>query len=115
MTNGELGKSYNAGLPNITGETPPLFGGHINDYPTAGSFRATRTLNRNCSKGSGSDNGWAIVNFNSSLSNPIYGNSTTVQPNTVALRYFVVVANGQINQSMMDWSAVYKTRFASYR
>ena len=72
-----------AGLPNIEGDTPPLFGGPKDEYPTAGSFRATRVLNRNYSNGSGSTNGWVDVNFNASLSNTIYGNSNTVTPESL--------------------------------
>ena len=43
------------------------------------------------------------IGFDASLNNAIYGNSDTVQMNAVALRYFVVVANGTINKSQMDW------------
>ena len=95
LTNSELGKSYNAGLPNITGTV-------VSDYTSywSGAFKVGKTISGGA--GSGSD---AVAEFDASLSNPIYGNSDTVQPNAVALRYFVVVANGQINQSMMDWSA----------
>lgn len=96
MSNGELGKSYNAGLPNIEGE----FGGaELQFTPASGAFYQIGT-----EKGSAQDGTDFAVGFDASRSNPIYGNSDTVQPNAVALRYFVVVANGSINQSMMDWS-----------
>lgn len=39
------------------------------------------------------------------LSDPFYGAINTARTEAVALRYFVVVATGSINQSEMDWSA----------
>lgn len=104
LTNSELGKSYNAGLPNITGTfcidktsadwgKTSVSGVFYNAGLSADGNKATQSMKA------------PQIGFDASLSNPIYGNSTTVQPNAVALRYFVVVANGQINQSMMDWSA----------
>lgn len=97
LTNDELGKSYNAGLPNITGS-----------FAVNGSLTPDGAFTKETEIG-----GYALVNsnpvntrtrFNASLSNPIYGNSDTAQMNAVAMRYFVVVANGQVNESMMDWS-----------
>lgn len=95
LTNSKLGKSYNAGLPNITGKV-------VSDYSSnwEGVFYDGGTI-----KGGGGSGNDSIAIFDASRSSSIYGNSDTVQPNAVALRYFVVVANGQINQSMMDWSA----------
>ena len=104
LTNSELGKSYNAGLPNITGS----FNGIISWGGTpATSGCVTAAAGKNTGIGHSGDKHWhySTASINASLSSSIYGNSDTVQPNAVALRYFVVVANGQINQSMMDWSA----------
>ena len=102
LTDDKLGKSYNAGLPNITGginiNAPS---GPIVDYPS-NAFTQGKQITR--LSGDQSKTNYQTL-FDASLSNSIYGNSTTVQPNAVALRYFVVVANGQTNQSMMDWSA----------
>ena len=98
LTNDELGKSYNAGLPNITG-----------NFAVNGSLTPDGAFTKETEIG-----GYALVNsnpvntrtgFDASLSNPIYGNSDTVQMNAVAMRYFVVVANGSTNESLMDWSA----------
>lgn len=105
LTDDKLGKSYNAGLPNITGSVQ-------NDIVTTSISTSGAFINPKYGKGNiagTSTSGLAInggsFDFNAQSYNPIYGNSDTVQPNAVALRYFVVVANGQINQSMMDWSA----------
>lgn len=107
LTDDKLGKSYNAGLPNITGNWNRASDRNIigRDDNLTGAFIKTQIgTYKTFGDSSGSYLGGDLT-FNASLSNPIYGNSDTVQPNAVALRYFVVVANGQINQSMMDWSA----------
>jgi hypothetical protein len=44
------------------------------------------------------------IKTNASLSNPIYGNSTTVTDEQVRLRHFVVVASSQMNNSSFNWS-----------
>ncbi len=103
----ELGKSYNAGLPNIEGK---LGSNEVNSiFWTANAVGAT-----GCFYPTGDNKAFANINgtgsiksqagFDASLSNNIYGNSDTVQPNAVALRFFVVVATGSINQAEMDWS-----------
>lgn len=99
MTDGELGKSYNAGLPNITATWN---GGRSNEVGIAsGAVYATAKNLGFTGGGSSSGIAWA---FNAARSNPIYGNSDTAQTEAVSLRYFVVVATGSINQSEMDWS-----------
>ena len=103
LTDDKLGKSYNAGLPNITGSWVP--GIRTSSAQTiSGAFEelSGSTITSWSSSKSNIPHGFT---FDASRSSSIYGNSTTVQPNAVSLRYFVVVANGQINQSMMDWSA----------
>lgn len=104
MTDGELGKSYNAGLPNITGTS--------NGYCTAGSSAGTDVsgciynITYETPQGANNNNDWsAKFGIDASRSSPIYGNSDTVQTEAVSLRYFVVVATGSIKQSEMDWSA----------
>lgn len=110
LSNTELGKAYNAGLPNITGNVgvASTYGLMNNDAIPETNFNGAFKKGTARSKGV---NGTAPVStasdigFDASLSNPIYGNSTTVQMNAITARYFVVVANAQINQSQMDWSA----------
>lgn len=99
MTDGELGKSYNAGLPNITATWN---GGRSNEVGVASGAVYAKATNLGFT-GGGSSSGIAWA-FNASRSNPIYGNSDTAQTEAVSLRYFVVVATGSINQSEMDWS-----------
>lgn len=107
LSDSELGKSYNAGLPNITGEMEITSAKSIayNAY-FSGAFALGENLGKQTGYGNASsDYQQYRLAIDASGSNTIYGNSDTVQPNAVALRYFVVVANGQINESMMDWSA----------
>lgn len=99
MTDGELGKSYNAGLPNITATWN---GGRNNEVGVASGAVYATAINLGFT-GGGSSSGIAWA-FNAARSNPIYGNSDTAQTEAVSLRYFVVVATGSINQSEMDWS-----------
>ena len=87
---GEPGLFMQAGLPNVegsfvypnrgdawsTGTTPPFE--YVTDNPTAVSEQ-----NFSGSK--------AFIKFDLSTANPIYGNSTTVQPESVAVYYYVCV------------------------
>ena len=97
MSDDELGKAYNAGLPNIKGS----FDGVEGNGTPEGCFYPTEIP---AIYSGASGRGDYKIGFNASLSNPIYNNSDTVQPEAVALRYFVVVATDTINQSVMDWS-----------
>lgn len=88
------GTVKSAGLPNITGRRVASWGG--GDYGgrgyTTGCFRQdtdkniSTTINGESWNGDGQGTGFA---FDASLSNPIYGNSTTVQPPAVTMRYII--------------------------
>lgn len=103
MTDGELGKIYNAGLPNITGSVTGDEFPNVVDASGEGALYVTADSGRDTAVGAGYPS--AVIRLDASRSNPIYGNSGTVQTDAVSLRYFVVVATGSINQSEMDWSA----------
>ena len=104
LSDSELGKCYKAGVPNITGTINDVQAGVAgNAITTSGAFSSTKVAN-NGNSTSGGAGSWDI-SFSASDSSSIYGNSNTVQPEAVALRYFVVVADCSINQSMMDWAA----------
>ena len=114
LSNSELGKAYNAGLPNITGRIN--YAMPINNSFTSlslatadGSFYSGQAVssrpNLTASGSTDISNAGLEAIFNASRSSSIYGNSSTVQPNAVTVRYFVCVASGSVNQSMMDWSA----------
>lgn len=85
-----LGDLVEAGCPNITGSWGDQSGGN-GAIPKTGAFSG--------SVGSKGSAGWgtsagsvSTVDFNASNSNPIYGNSTTVQPQTIKALYYIVVA-----------------------
>jgi len=74
-----VGEYKEAGLPNITG----TFDGNVNDGTArkTGAFYTKDYL----SYGADGDSGGGTVGFDASLSNAIYGRSTTVQPPALAL------------------------------
>lgn len=71
MNGSELGKAYNAGLPNIEFQK------------TAGFLSGGQNL--------GGGNNYVSDYFRASDYNPIYGNSETVQPQAITTRFFVVI------------------------
>lgn len=105
LTSDELGKAYNAGLPNIEGSLYAKFGIRSTDKISSDGCIVTDNVSSGWIGGA-QQSGYSSNNtsIDASLSSSVYGNSDTVQMNAVALRYFVVVANGTVNQSQMDWS-----------
>ncbi|WP_294403129.1 hypothetical protein [uncultured Clostridium sp.] len=96
----ELGRAIAESLPNITGG--PL---HVSAWEqsttTRGALTATATGSSHNDTGG---TGWNLT-FNASNSSSVYQDNAKVQGDNVRARFFVVVANGEINQSQMDWSA----------
>ena len=80
------GTVKSAGLPNITGRGWNVGGTNILDW--SGAFKQT-ALNQIGQSPSGSSLGGGWINFNASLSNSIYGNSSTVQPPALTMRYII--------------------------
>jgi len=100
----EIGKSYEAGLPNATGG--------INDVGTlatitnkTGVFSSSDVPGTYGYAGGNVHRNYVHVNFSLASANTIYGNSNTVTDEQVRLRHFVVLASAQNNSSMFDWSA----------
>lgn len=133
MTDTELGKAYKAGLPAMTLSQAGAHTHTRGTMEITGAFNSGRTdesgqisgaFYRDSATqgftGGGSNSGYKL-NFAASrawsgetssngahthtLSGAGLGNSTTVQPESVALRWFVVVGTGAINEADMDWSA----------
>lgn len=84
------GQIKNAGLPEIEGSLPPIWGANDwfvgiqkNKAFTANSYRG----NRYGGVPSGLET--ISISFKASDSNPIYGNSTTVQPPSVTVKYII--------------------------
>jgi len=108
LSDSELGKCYKAGAPNITGSVEGAMLGQGAFRSGTGAFTLSNgPLQYGIGQSGASifNDTYKQANFDASRSSSVYGNSNTVQPEAVALRYFVVVADGSINQSMMDWAA----------
>ena len=83
-----------AGLPNITGSTDenPNIGlvSRTNATQT-GAF--TKGENRAYAPSGSTSVAGSMLSFDASLSNSIYGNSNTVQPQSTKVLYYIVIAN----------------------
>ena len=103
MSDEELGKSYNAGLPNITySNQQGILGSPFTGALSGNSIDTSYRVSANTTTGAAYIQ---QVQFKASDANSIYSDEiTTVQTESVAVRFFVVVATGAINQSEMDWS-----------
>lgn len=85
-----LGDLVAAGLPNITGTIYPRdsgTGSNVNAY--SGAFAAGTQVSYVASNGPGT--GYA-GSFDASRSSSIYGNSATVQPQTIKILYYICIA-----------------------
>lgn len=82
------GTVKSAGLPNITGTVSTVTARR--DFSYSGSLKYTNTYNYSYSNYSGEGDGRiGILKSDANSSNPIYGNSTTVQPPALTMRYIV--------------------------
>ena len=88
-----LGMTVEAGLPNITGSWVNQKNG-IFGASQSYSGAVTASQDANVGAGAGAYGNNTIWSFDASLSNPIYGNSTTVQPEAIQYPYFIQVATG---------------------
>ena len=95
-----LGDLVQAGLPNITGQfdTRPSTS---SSYTYGAVVHGYDAFNLTAKAGTGSMNGFSIssstnnpdtVTLDASRSSSIYGNSTTVQPQTIKVLYYIVIA-----------------------
>lgn len=100
----ELGKSYKAGLPNITGSVYIQGLSYGYEIVSSGALFASESGFNNGVASVSAANGCSTIGLNAAASNPIYGNATTVRDEQVRLRHFVVVASAQNNASVFDWS-----------
>lgn len=94
-----LGVTVAAGLPNITGQTQHIVSG--NGATNASDKGALKTA-LIVTSASGLQEVvmpgrrlLGAITIDASLSNPIYGNSTTVQPEAIQYPYYIQIATGQ--------------------
>lgn len=82
--NGNLGTSKEAGLPNITGK---FYHDTNAKAGLSGAFTYESTGRQNLMNDTPTNSG--LITFDASKSNPIYGNSNTVQPPSVCLAFII--------------------------
>lgn len=102
IASANVGTYHRAGLPNIKGDLPV---GEIStkNSPVSGAFYQDGT---NTNMGLQSDNDNQLGHFDASRSNPIYGRSTTVQPESHEWMICVVVLGQATNVGSADVSDV---------
>lgn len=92
-----LGNLTAAGLPNITGRVGAVAYGSGDISGCFGNYtRANGEINN-----TNADPDWR-ADFNASWSNAIYGNSSTVQPQSIKVLYYIVIANTTKTQIIVD-------------
>lgn len=96
----DIGGAYKeAGLPNITGFEDWWSAGRGSGNPT-GAFRQ-RGVSALGHADSGTLNSALLTDFDASRSSSIYGNSTTVQPPALTMRYIIKAFDGQTEDSAL--------------
>lgn len=106
LSDTQIGKAYNESLPNIHGYfTGGSWG--LGLTGATGAFTPTRTsTNETGTSGKAFNRGaYDGALFDASKSSAVYADNAKVQGDNVRLRWFVVVANGTVGQTAMDWSA----------
>ena len=81
-----------AGLPNVTGNTP-ITGNNIGNYTDGsvwnGALYATKSVQANTGVQNGNGGYGNVIHIDASRTNAIYGSSTTVQPASMTSRYYI--------------------------
>ena len=95
-----LGDLVEAGAPNITGEFDADEITHGSTSTVSGAFYSKRSSYPNT--GTGSSGSALAIGFDASRSSSIYGNSTTVQPQTIKVLYYIVVATSTKTEIEVD-------------
>lgn len=86
-----LGDLVEAGLPNITA-TVAQVSSNASAFNTTGAFTRTSRGNSGQAGGGGAQLQNNGLSFDASNSSSIYGNSSTVQPQTIKVLYYIVIA-----------------------
>ena len=102
-TTGDINKQ--AGLPNITGTSEAQDGYTRPDSHAASGAIGPLIKTAGSSRSGDKGNSAAYFEFNASWSNPIYGRSSTVQPNAVGIYYYIVVATVATTIGRAEWDA----------
>ncbi len=97
-----LGDLVEAGLPNITGTLNWLASSSAGRYSSATQAFSKSTISNTKDFGNGTYSTRGTVNFDASDSNSIYGNSTTVQPQTIKVLYYIVIGTSVKTDIQVD-------------
>ena len=96
-----LGDLVQAGLPNIYAKLGGYFNGA--NYVVPSNTQGIRFVNEvGCCSNNISDNKPFNTVVDASLSSSIYGNSSTVQPQTVKVLYYIVIATSSKTEIQVD-------------
>lgn len=90
-----LGDLVEAGLPNITGDISTYY----RIQAASGAFNPYGTGDNG---GDAGNYGYRGATFDASRSSSIYGNSSTVQPQTIKAFYYIVIANSTKTDIQVD-------------
>lgn len=90
-----------AGLPNITGSSQAQDGYIRTSHNASGAISNLIRAGGSSRTGDGGQTA-AYFNFDASWSNPIYGKSTTVQPKSVMVYYYIVCGNTATGSSIIN-------------
>lgn len=94
-----LGDLTTAGLPNITGDTGLSVVQSVGGIASGALYPSGSYTNNG---GSGSAYGASPFAFDASRSSSIYGNSSTVQPQSIKVLYYIVIASSITNELNLD-------------
>ena len=98
-----LGDLVEAGLPNITGMARTTVSGDSISAQRTGALSNTARTNDNLQTNYGNYwTGFQSISLDASLSNPIYGNSATVQPQTIKCLVYIVIATVTKTEIQVD-------------
>ena len=99
-----LGDLVKAGLPDITGTVDiiPAQTVSMGIQYGQGAFSTTKTSSSGAANSGGASQPTVEISFQASDSDPTYGNSSTVQPQTILGFYYIVVANSVKTEIQVD-------------
>lgn len=99
-----LGDLVEAGLPNITGNVNWKDGGqgHTEVMSSSGALYKDNQANVTYPSSGGTSTNYRGFSIDASLSSSIYGNSTTVQPQTIKVLYYIVVGTNSKTEIQVD-------------
>lgn len=85
-TKNEVGRTVEAGLPNITGSFGAMT--YTNGQPI-GVFKSNDENTNQVQEGGGNNKRFVRFSFDATRSSSIYGNSNTVQPPAIKMQYII--------------------------